>query len=134
MSCFAIVQFWPASVMEYPKFLAEDIFTRSKSFLLMLSLKLLPLGNETFMQILVLEGWGTAKMEFALKPGNGGVENGPAMNFFSTQDAIVSVTFAPNRNAFFEFLRSSQGVGEVGRLEHLWSGTLRIFWLLQVLI
>jgi hypothetical protein len=42
-------------------------------------------------------------MEFALNPGNGGVENGPATNFFSTQDAIVSVTFAPNRNAFFEF-------------------------------
>jgi hypothetical protein len=50
-------------------------------------------------------------MEFALKPGNGGVENGPATNFFSTQEAIVSVTFAANRNAFFEFFTQQPGSG-----------------------
>ncbi len=52
-------------------------------------------------------------MELALNPGSGGVENGPATNFFSTQDAIVSVTLAPNRNAFFEFLTQQLGRGWV---------------------
>ncbi len=50
-------------------------------------------------------------MELALNPGSGGVENGPAPNFFSTQNAIVSVTLAPNRNAFFEFFTQQPGNG-----------------------
>ncbi len=50
-------------------------------------------------------------MELALNPGSWGVENGPATNFFSTQDAIVSVTLAPNRNAFFEFFTQQPGNG-----------------------
>jgi hypothetical protein len=79
----------------------------------MLSLKLFPFGRETFIQILVLDGCGTARMELALKPGSGGVENGPATNFFSTQDAIVSVTLAPNRKAFFEFFTQQPGRGRV---------------------
>ncbi len=32
------------------------------------------------------------------------MENGLATYFFSTQEAIVSVTLGPNVNAFFEFL------------------------------
>ncbi len=61
----------------------------------MLSLKLLSAGSETFMHTLVLLGWGTARMEFTLKFGRGGVENGPATNFFETQEAIVLVTLGP---------------------------------------
>ncbi len=58
----------------------------------MLSLKLLFFGRETLMQILVLEACGTARIELALKPGTGGVGKGPATNFFSTHEAMVSVT------------------------------------------
>ncbi len=50
-------------------------------------------------------------MELALNPGSGGVENGPATNFFSTQDDIVSVTLALNKNAFFEFFTQQPGSG-----------------------
>ncbi len=109
ISCFAMEQFFPASTIEYPNSLAEDIFTRSSSFFLTLSLKLLPFGSETLMQILVLEAWGTARMELALKLGTGGVENGPATNFFSTHEAIVSVTLWPCRRAMAEFFTVQPG-------------------------
>jgi hypothetical protein len=42
-------------------------------------------------------------MEFTLKFGRGGDENGPATNFFETQEAIVLVTLGPCVMAFVEF-------------------------------
>ncbi len=95
-------QFSLASMTEYPNNLAEDIFTRSRSSFLTLSLKLFPFESETLIQILVLDAWGTARMEFALKLRSGGVGNGPATNFFPTHKAIVSVTLDPCVNAIFE--------------------------------
>ena len=74
----------------------------------MLSLKLRFSGRETFRQILTLVGWGTARIEFALKFGRGGLRKGPATNFFCTHDAIVSVTEAPCKIACFEFFTQQE--------------------------
>ena len=103
MSGFAKMQFFPQSIIEYPKFFADDILIFSRLFLSILSFKLLPSGRDTFMQILVLLAWGTARMEFALKFGSGGVSKGPATNFFVTHEAIVSVTASPYSSAGLEF-------------------------------
>ncbi len=54
MSGFAIKHLGPASIMKYPKFLANDIFIFSRANLSILSLKLLPVGSDTLMQIQVL--------------------------------------------------------------------------------
>ncbi len=49
-------------------------------------------------------------MELALKLETGGVENGPATNFFSTHEAILSVTLWPCKNAIVEFLTAQPGI------------------------
>jgi hypothetical protein len=99
----AMMQFLPASITLCPNCLADDILTFSNSVLSMLSLKLLPSGCETLMQIRVLFGCGTANMELTLNLGSGGLSNGPATNFFVIHVAMVSVTDAPNSKDFFEF-------------------------------
>ncbi len=103
MSGLAMTQFLPASITLCPNCLADDILTFSKSVFSMLSLKLLPSGCETLMQIRVLFGCGTASMELTLNLGSGGLSKGPATNFFVIQVAMVSVTDAPNSKDFFEF-------------------------------
>jgi hypothetical protein len=67
----------------------------------MLSLKLRPSGRETLMQIRVLFGWGTARMEFTLRFGRGGYVKGPATYFFVTQEAIGSDTAVPSSKDCF---------------------------------
>jgi hypothetical protein len=48
-------------------------------------------------------------MELALNVGSEGVENEPATKFFSTQEAIVSVTLEPYVIAFLEFFTVHPG-------------------------
>jgi hypothetical protein len=75
----------------------------------MLSLKLLPVGSDTFRQTLTLLDCGTAKIEFDLKLGKGGDLKGPATNFLLTQEARTSVTAAPCCNAMVEFFTTQAG-------------------------
>jgi hypothetical protein len=75
----------------------------SKAMESTLSLKLLPSGRDTFMQILVLFACGMARIELALNSGTGGLSKGPATKSLEIQSAMVSETSFPYFNAAFEF-------------------------------
>jgi hypothetical protein len=62
-----------------------------------------------FMQILILPGCGTARIEFVLKSFNGGELNGPDTYPFFTQEQILSVISLPFSNAAVEFLTVQLG-------------------------
>ncbi len=89
--------------MEKLKSLADVITTFSSLRLSILLLKLLPASIETLIQIRILSGCGIARIEFALKFGNGGDSQWPATNPFLIQEAIESVTSGPNVRAALEF-------------------------------
>jgi hypothetical protein len=103
ISVFAKMESFQQRTIEKPKFLADDIVIFSKARESTLSLKLLPSGRDTFMQILVLLACGMARIELALNSGTGGVSKGPATKSFEIQSAMVSDTSFPYFIAAFEF-------------------------------